>query len=202
MIGQNGKRMRFRSACKWIVAVGGVAVALSAGPVPAQPAGDPDAAAAVTNTTLDTLTLQLTEAELAVAKANLDYVIASDRRTPGIYSPVLVQQLRIRVDTLQEAAEELKESGTRISRVYDVRAEGDLRLAQAEFDRASELHQRAPDEVSRLNLERKRRNLEAAKLWAELARSPDFIASPTDQVFWRLAQIQKDIMELRIELKK
>lgn len=148
------------------------------------------------------LDIQLVAAEVELAKADLAYVESADKRMPGVYSPLLIEELRVRVETMESALRELRQGGGRITEAYGVRAEGDLAIARAELEHAREIYRRLPEEQYRLDGERKRRKVEAAECWVELATSPHFIASPTDQIFWRLTHIQKDLMQLRIEVKK
>ena len=84
---------------------------------------------------------------------------------------------------------------------YIRRAEGELKIAEKGLEQALALGGKEPrDELAELRVTRARLAVEAARLALERAKDPAFLRSESEQVLWKIGQLQKDVLDLRIRL--
>jgi hypothetical protein len=140
------------------------------------------------------------EAELALIKANLAYVLRRNKRSPGYYPNSFVEELRLRERQFDERRRQLATGDPKFTNIDILRAEGDLALARMRLQEDERIRNALPDTVSDAQIKRRRLAVEAARIWLEKVRDSSFeTLTDAERNRWRLVMLRKEVSDRRIE---
>jgi hypothetical protein len=146
------------------------------------------------------LDLGFINAELALARANLDLVLEENRKRTGAYSSIFIEELKLRIALYEVWADELGSENPQIIPIDIRKAEGELKLAQMRLDVAEKLRKINRNSVSEIQMKSKRLAVGAAKAWLEKVSHPSYAMQPRDErLQWRFVILGKDLLEMRLE---
>jgi hypothetical protein len=149
------------------------------------------------------LDVRFAAAQLRLAQAELEYTLDVNSNSPGLYPDNFIAELRVRIDIARAALDETsKPGGGDVAQIYIHQAEGELKIAELHLAEGRKLHEANPRIVNDLYLKRLELRVEAAKLAIDKVRSPEFQKSETEQIRWQLAQLQRDMLRLRVRIEK
>ena len=149
------------------------------------------------------LDLKFINAELALAKANLDFVFEQNNERAGSYSSVFIEELRLKIQLHEEWGKQLETANPQFIPIDILKAKGELKIAQMRLDADEMLKNNIRNSVSAGQLKRRRLAVEAAKAWLDKVSDPSFQDQSRDERNqWRFVVLGKDLLELRLERQR
>jgi hypothetical protein len=149
------------------------------------------------------LDLKFIDAELALAKANLGFVLEQNKKRAVSYSSVFVEELRLRIKLYEEWGKQLGTENPQFIPIAIQKAKGELKIAQMRLDADETLREKIPNSVSEEQLNKRRLTVEVAKAWLAKVSHPSFRNLSREERFqWRFVVLGKELLELRLERRK
>ncbi len=149
------------------------------------------------------LDLKFINAELALAKANLDYVLEQNSKRAGSYSLIFIEELKTRIKIYEVWASQLETGNPQFTPIAIQKAKGELKLARLRLDNDEKLRAQFSRSISEGRLNRRRLAVESAKRWLEKVSHPSYQDLSRDERFqWRFVILGKNLLELRLEQQR
>jgi hypothetical protein len=143
------------------------------------------------------------DSELALIETNLNFVLERNKRSPGSYSDVFAEELRLRAKLFETWRAQLGSDQPNFIAIDIQKAEGDLMLAKMSLAAAEKVRARVPSSVSNIEIKKRKLAVEAAQRWLEKVSDPSYKQlSKHERTQWRLIILGKDILEMRIDAKR
>ena len=143
------------------------------------------------------------DSELALIETNLNFVLERNKRSPGSYSDVFAEELRLRAKLFETWRSQLVTDQPNFIAIDVQKAEGDLKLARMSLAAAEKVRARVPSAVSDLEIKKRKLAVEAAQRWLEKVSDPSYMQlSKHERTQWRLIILGKDILEMRIDFQR
>ena len=149
------------------------------------------------------LDLKFIGAGLALANANLEFVLERNKKRAVTYSSVFIEELRLRIKLYEEWGKQLGTENPQFIPIAIQKAKGELKLAQMRLDADEKLRAQIPNSVSEAQLHRSRLSVEVAKAWLAKVSHPSFRNLSREERFqWRFVVLGNDLLELRLERQR
>jgi hypothetical protein len=149
------------------------------------------------------LDLKFIGAELALAKANLEFVLERNKKRAVSYSSVFIEELRLRIKLYEEWGKQLGTENPQFIPIAIQKAKGELKIAQMRLDADERLRAQLPTSVSEAQLHKSRLLIEVAKAWLAKVSHPSFHNLSREKRFqWRFVVLGKELLELRLERQR
>ena len=149
------------------------------------------------------LDLKFINAEMALARANLEYVLEQNNKRGGSYSLIFIEELRLRIKLYEEWGKQLKAAKPQFIPLGIQKAKSELKIAQMRLDADEMLRATVRNSVSEGQLNRRRLAVEVARAWLDKVSHPSFQEQSRDeQIQWRFVVLGKDLLEMRLERQR
>jgi hypothetical protein len=149
------------------------------------------------------LDLKFINAELELAKANLDFVLEKNNKSTGSYSLIFIEELRLRIELHEEWGKQLRSEDPQFIPIDIQKAKGELKIAQMRHDADKNLRAVKRSFVSEGQINRSRLAVEAAKAWLDKVSHPSYARQPRDErIQWRFVILGKGFLEMRLERQR
>jgi hypothetical protein len=149
------------------------------------------------------LDLKFIDAELALAKANLEYVLEMNKKRAVSYSLIFIEELRLRIKLYEEWGKQLEAENPQFVPIAIQKAKGELKIAQMRLDADEKLRAQIPTSVSESQLHKSQLSVEVAKAWLAKVSHPSFHNLSREKRFqWRFVVLGKELLELRLERQR
>lgn len=143
------------------------------------------------------------EANLHLAKIELQIALTENAKIPNLYSALTVQRLRNNVDYAQEMLRHENRSGeSGLHALHLTEVEGALKLAESDLAAAVAANKRVHGSFSDLEIERLRAAADVARLALEKAHDPTVTQSPMDHLQWQLDRMRSELTRLNVRMDK
>jgi hypothetical protein len=100
------------------------------------------------------LDLKFINAELALAKANLEFILEQNNKRAGSYSSIFIEELQLRTKLYQEWGKQLEAANPQFIPIDIQKAKGELKIAQMRLDADEMLRKNIRNSVSAGQLKR------------------------------------------------
>ena len=145
------------------------------------------------------LDLKFINAELELAKANLDFVLEKNRQRAGSYSLIFVEELKLRIKLYEVWSAELMSENPQVIPIDIQKAKGELTIAEMRLREAETLKKIKPRSISEGQMKRLRLSVAAAQAWVEKVSHPSYEKQPRDErIQWRFVILGKGQLEMRL----
>jgi hypothetical protein len=149
------------------------------------------------------LDLKFINAELALAKANLEFILEQNNKRAGSYSSIFIEELQLRTKLYQEWGKQLEAANPQFIPIDIQKAKGELKIAQMRLDADEMLRKNIRNSVSAGQLKRRRLAVEAAKAWLDKVSHPSYQDQSRDErIQWRFVVLGKNLLEMRLESQR
>ena len=150
----------------------------------------------------DSLDVRAAQADLELARLELQKVVEKNRQVPNSFPQILVERLE---DYVRLAESQLKQlidpTAAHGHAVHITEAKLAVERAQRHLDRGLELNRRMARLADATEVARRRAALQVAVLRLERAKQLDPRA-PHAHIEWQLEQLRDDLLDLRLEVAK
>jgi hypothetical protein len=149
------------------------------------------------------LDIRFINAELALAKANLDMVLEKNKERAGSYSLIFVEEMKLRIALYEVWSDELDNETPQFIPIDIQKAKGELKIARMKLDADEKLRRSNRDFISEGQVNRRRLAVEAAQAWLDKVNHPSYEMQPRDErIQWRFVILGKDFLEMRLESQR
>ena len=149
------------------------------------------------------LDLKFINAELALAKANLDLVLEENKKRVGSYSLIFIEELKLRIKLYEVWADELDNVNPQIIPIDIQKAKGELKIAQLRLHADKKLREINRNSVSEGQINRRQLTVDAAQAWLDKVTHPSYEKQPRDErIQWRFVILGKGFLEMRLERQR
>ena len=149
------------------------------------------------------LDIELVEAEIALAKANLDFALDENKKRVGSYSAPFIAELRLVIDVHEAWLEQLKTDDPQFISIDIQKARGELEIAQLQLNATRKLREKIPGSISDSRMRTRELAVKSAQAWLKKVSDPSFRDhSRFERIQWRMVVLGKDILQLRMEAQR
>jgi hypothetical protein len=147
------------------------------------------------------LALQAASAELALAEADLQYVLDTNKRVERTFSALVVAEARLQVDNARQKTELLAAHDPQaFRRTCERQAENEVKLAQLRLEELRKALGAESDTLVASQVKRAERALQLARVCLKRVQQASFGQSPEEQLQWQILLFQRDFFRLRLGL--
>jgi hypothetical protein len=149
------------------------------------------------------LDLKFINAELALTKANLEFVLEKNSKRKGSYSPIFIEELNLRIKLYEEWGRQLEAENPQFIPIDIQKAKGELKIARMKLDTDEKMRKLNRNSISEYQINRSRLAVEAAQAWLAKVSHPSFQdLSRYERTQWRFVILGKDLLEMRLERQR